>query len=281
MFILILTIGIITAFAQIMASFNELKKPEKKGIGGITVAGWVFYTCKIVLAVLPAIQKVWQDSIDDDKTHQAAIDQDNRDNSLRKNYDSSLIVMKEKFDTTTSIVSQTLGKYGFKLDSTNQVLINIRDSANRKVFMSDDPVITIATEPTGIVYNRKSSDSTDVFNVFIQSMDAGSSYFNIKSSMVICDSMAYFYPRSGIVDILEYNRRIAKDAIIQLWMTVPIIRKPYWLFIWLRGTYKRLDGTGIFNIDELYRYNYYSKTVVFLQGKTKENIIRIFRSFEN
>ena len=67
-----------------------------------------------------------------------------RDSIQKVRYDSSLLVMKIKYDSshnkTVSIITETLGKYGFKLDSTNRSLYRI------------DPILQVCGNLKGIFY---------------------------------------------------------------------------------------------------------------------------------
>ena len=70
-----------------------------------------------------------------------------RDSILKSNYDSSLYVLKNKFDssniTTVVTISQTLGKYGYLFDSAQNKLIKlIKGSSKTRVIEKDDPVLS-------------------------------------------------------------------------------------------------------------------------------------------
>jgi hypothetical protein len=282
MFILILTIGIITAVIQILASFNKLKDSTKPGIRSITGAGWFFYVCTIILAVLPAIQKVWQDGIDDDKSKETAIAQDKRDDKLRERYDSSLYVMKGKFDTTTKIVTETLGKYGYKLDSTKKVLVSIRDSAKTRVLLANDPVLQISTDPNypGIVLLNESQTAYKI-EMNIVSIDAGSAHFNVKRSFILADSTVMHYVLNSDKLALEPNRQLAKGAVDVRNDEIPIINEKFFqVFIWLRGTYRRIDDTGLFTINDVYSFNFKTKVVNTINGDTRRQVIEFAQKFE-
>lgn len=275
MFVIILTISILTAFVQIISSFSELKKPGTLGIGGVTRAGWTFYICTIVLAVLPAIQKLMQDSSDEKKEKEIASAQDVRDEKLRIRYDSALGIMKSKFDTTTNIISETLGKYGFKLDSTNLVLIDLRDSISTKsVYYTDNPVLELASPEKGIVYDGKTQDGKSKFVITMQSSDAASSFYNIKYSFGIRrDGKIEYIPLSNPVVI---EGTIAKNGtsthVLEFWN----IDNYTALLVWIRGTYKSTTGTNVFSINNVYEYDAQNKITGLRTGSVKKEVIDFF-----
>lgn len=102
----------------------------------------------IVIISLTIWQNKNQENNDKAKDDKAQIDQNKRDSIQRAAYDSSVHLMqkdyansidtmKQKFDTsndrTTTIITETLGKYGYSLDSSNRMLVKgVRDSSIRK-----------------------------------------------------------------------------------------------------------------------------------------------------
>lgn len=271
-----------TAFAQIIATFSDLKNPDPqvKGLRKITVAGWLFYICTVVLAVLPAIQKELQDDIDEKKEKANLEAQDKRDGALRRSYDSSLLVMKGKFDTTTSIVSETLGKYGYKLDSSNLVLVNIRDSAKTRIIEADIPVVQLSRDFTAMPEYNPNGYSK--FAITILSSDAGSSHFNIRYSLLMASSLdgPYTYINNELKEFPSYHLRISKDATITAFPYL-ILNKNSLIFIWMRGTYTRLDGSGNFSINDTYCYNIPANSLTSIVGNTRQAIIRMAEEHEN
>jgi hypothetical protein len=280
-FILILTISIITGFTQILSSLSDLKDsdPNKKGIGKITKAGWLFYVCAIILSILPGIQKLAQDDVDDEQRIKNDLAQDKRDSILRANYDSSLLVMKSKFDTTTAIVSATLGKYGYKLDEANMRLISLGDSVKKG---GTDPVLqlTYPPDPQGIILLEKSLEEESKFAINIASIDAGSSRFHIKYSFVLEDSVHLSYYPPDTKDLIDPQLTIAKDQISRSYHYIPIRDNHILLFIWVRGDYKRVDGTGNFYINNVYCYNIRDATTTLVFANTRKRIIDLINNFE-
>jgi hypothetical protein len=285
MFLLILCVSVISGVAQIISSYYNLKDPDPlvTGLRRITPAGWTFYVCTILLMVMPSIQKAAQDDIDRKVSIEDGIAQDRRDSILRAGYDSSLLVMKSKFDTTTLLVTNTLGKYGYKLDSTNQILISIRDTVKTTIIEGDDPNLTLSTPPDGIgiEFVEQSPNGLSAFNIRVVSQDAGSAYFNIRSSFVIQDSEGLRFSPTDNKLFLEPTERLSKETATAKPYFVPLRPNSRLLFIWLRGTYKRLDGSGNFRIDDVYQYNVASGGNKNVTGPTRQRIIDLIKEKES
>jgi hypothetical protein len=279
-FTLILTFSIITGFTQILSSLSDLKYPDpnKRGIGKITKAGWLFYVCAVILSVLPGIQKLAQDDVDEGQRKENAIAQDKRDSILRAGYDSSLVEMKRKFDTTTSIVSETLGKYGFKLDSTNKLLIDIKKDSSRA---QESPVFGLMADEGIVIVD--SGQSFYKLKITFRSQDAGSAYFSVKSSFVVMDKFGFFHysPNPGGVPLIAFETRIPKNSVTYSFTTIDTPSNDISLFLWIRGTYKRIDGSGNYPIDKVYEFDFSGvRKVGWLRGPIKDKIIAFIRQNE-
>ena len=280
---ILLVIGILTAIATIISSFSEIKNPDKKGLSAVTPSGWFFYICTIILSVLPTIQNLIQKAIDDNNRIEIAKLQDERDEVLRKRYDTALVTMKSKFDTTTSIVTETLGKYGFRLDSSNKVLISLRDSAKVRVIETDDPVLEIPLgrdENMGIEFIGKISNNEYKFRLEMASYDAGSSFFNIKIYYVTQDSGStrIWYDNFATREFLSTSERLAKG---QISSGYNIINSPFknisTLYVWVKGAYRKIDGTGNFDVDNLYAYYFELKSTRSIVGETKKEVVSLIK----
>jgi hypothetical protein len=272
----ILIVGIITGFAQIVSSFYDLREEDKKGIGAITKHGWFFYVCTIILAILPTLQKELQDSIDKENKKEFDKVQEQRHNNLKKSYDSSLLVMKGKYDTTALALTETLGKYGYKLDSTNNVLVSIRDSGKTRIIMGIDPVLKIANDQIGegIQILEKKPDGNTKISVYIASFDAGSSFFDIKYRFALGDLYNIVYPVKGDnSEPIEYDMKLSKASGLMTYHTIPLNQNHTSIFLLVTGSYKRLDGSGPFILNDLYWYNIKTKRLLNTKGKTKEYVV--------
>ncbi|NOT52122.1 MAG: hypothetical protein HOP10_12690 [Chitinophagaceae bacterium] len=280
MFLLILAISIITAIAQIISTSYDLKAPLQRGLSRITLAGWFFYICTGILAFMPAIQKAIQDSIDNNKEIEIAKSQEVRDARLRYSYDSSLVEMKKKFDTTTSIVSETLGKYGYKLDSSNKTLINLRDSV--KGIAGGDPILELYMEdfePIQLV--EKLPNNKYKFKISITTHEVGCSNINIRYSFVVSDSFHIYYTKSDNSTPVEPTMVFSPIYRLDSYHNFSFENSnPSNLFLWINGTYKRLDGTGNFFINQVYAYYFTTKTVRLIRGETRKSVIAMIKQNE-
>jgi len=101
---------------------------RRKGFKKVTTRGWVL----ILLGIMVIVTSFGQQTIDNKISNRDNIsrskENNKKDSILRAKYDSSLLTIQNKFDTsnqkTISIVSETLGKYGFRFDSVNKELMN-------------------------------------------------------------------------------------------------------------------------------------------------------------
>jgi len=237
--------GICVAITQIIISTSDLIDPDqsKKWPSNIKLKGWIFYGLTIVLGVSPAIQYGIQENAHTKKESANAIAQEERDNRL------------------TSIVTETLGKYGYKLDSTNNVLINIQDSvaAIKPVIMApepDPPIFTISTDKNlpGIVIVDTSQDKYDINFTFV-SLGEGCTNFQVENDFVVEDSngnLTYIRFQTPF-KLLDKNVTISNNG-YHLGSGLNIF-KPLdiqMLYVWIRGTFTRLNGSGSFRIDKLF-----------------------------
>jgi hypothetical protein len=283
MFLLILAISIITAIAQIISTSYDLKNPIKSGVSKITIAGWVFYICTGILAFIPAIQKAAQENIDVVNENARIDEQEKRDGKLKREYDSSLVEMEKKFDNTTNIVSETLGKYGYKLDSTNLILVKMNDSSKTKVYVQGDPVLRLASVDdgeNGITLVRKDNDIY-TFKIGMVSDDAGSGYFDISLQFIVDDSIKYNINSEWSQKFLSLNDRIPKGAYYSAHQDIQFDGKLYALFLLVTGSYKRLDGTGYFPVDDLYALYLTTNAVRKVKGQTRERVLTIAKQLSD
>src|ERR1035437_5750907 len=182
--IIIFLIALLSGIGSFVSSTGKTVIRHIDGSRTLTKDGYIFLTCTIVLVLLPPIQNYLQEKHNDKVEKEQKVQQDQRDSSLKARYDSTIYVMKDKFDTSnqksTSIISETLGKYGYKLDSANKTLIRVmRDSSKTKIIVADDPVLSMPNEPPdvkGINIIREEKEKTH-YSICFKSYDAGSSRF--------------------------------------------------------------------------------------------------------
>lgn len=275
---IIILIGIFAIVSAFIASTNKMYDGAKKGLKRITLSGWVFISCGFILVALPVIQKF----IEDDKHKD---EQETHDQKLKKEYNSSVLIMKKEFDKSNEAsitkISTALGKYGFALDSTTLLLRKLRDSIKIAVTHGNDPVLGIADN--GVRLDEVMTDNKYKFRIIVQSKDGGSAFFRIKWSFIIGDTlgMAYYSENSGQESPMEYSERIPQNNVID----APVIcygngNGLKSIFIWIRGSYKRVDGSGNFKIDDLYAYYLGNKRLVQMKGETRKRMIGLINKNE-
>ena len=243
--------GVFVAACQIIISNSDVKNsdPTIPWPQNVKPQGWIFYLLTIVLMILPAIQYAVQEKYIAEKEKDTYAAQEVRDEKLRIRYDSSLYEMKKKFDTTTAIVSQTLGIYGFALDATNKVLINLRDS-----------VSTIGTNRIDPILGFKGIKLLDSINnqykleISVESRDAGSSFFDVKTDVVVQDDIGnyYFINKFETFPLIPHGTKLSTNGSLYTKRGIYINANVSKFFIWFRGNYKSIDGIKSYRINEIY-----------------------------
>ncbi|HLG38555.1 MAG TPA: hypothetical protein VI461_02765, partial [Chitinophagaceae bacterium] len=117
-----------------------------------------------------------------------------------------------------------------------------------------------------------------VAKIIFASMDAGASYFSLQQSYVLLDrdgKFRYSHNDKAGNEIIPYHKQINKDGGTVNFDTLFVDKPITSIFIWLRGSYKRLDGTGDFSIDEVYEYDLADKSFTWVSGETKKKVISI------
>ncbi len=269
--LIIATINIVLTFFNLT---GKLKNEDVKGIKGITTWGWMHFVLSLAFVILPIVAKRYQDIEDKRKVIEIKVDQNKRDSSLKATYDSS-------YHKTAFILSETLGKYGFKLDSVNKILTRlIKDSSKTKVIETEDPVLTMNTqgENTGIEFIRY-EDGLYHYRITLISADKGSSNFDIRASLIVLDSLKGLTYLKRI-PFIEKNERLPKNGKIQFSFGITYDYTYNYLFLYIRGNYKNLDASKSFPMDIIFRYNKLGKSTAIATGNTRAEIIRIVEMAE-
>jgi hypothetical protein len=277
---LLLLFAIASAVIAYIPAKPIIIDPAKQGIKQIKSGGWVFLIAIAALVVLPLIQDYFQKRNEETKDKQVKEDEKAHDRMLKKSYDSSLQIMKDKSDVsnqkTTGIISETLGKYGYQLDSVKRELRVIRDSSKTKIFMGDDPILLLDNSDGSMGIELKGvSQDTTFFKMCFVSDGAPSSFFDIKASVVAAiwfentpPNLIYCFK----YEPLSYQTKLPKDKGIIT--SFYIYRIPFnYIYIWIRGKYKNTDESKTFSIDQVYFYNMNGKTFGNIEGDVRKNII--------
>jgi hypothetical protein len=206
------------------------------------------------------------------KDYEYQFKQDTRDSIVRVRYDSLLLVVKASFDAshikTIATVTDVLGRYGYKLDSANRKLVSIlKESPKTKVMLSIDPVLSCSAF---ILCEQTRGNS--VYRIEICSYDAGSTGFDIKGNFLAIDSLNHKIHLGGKT-IFDYENRIPKDSINGFYMGIDNYAMYSYVFVRLLGSYKNMDGSKTFLIDDVIAYNIRNKTFYTTTGSRREEII--------
>jgi hypothetical protein len=267
--ILITTFLALSSFITASNVYNE----NEKGFKRITKTGSLIISLNLIIIILTGIQYFGNKRELRKSEAAAVIRQNDRDSILRVRYDSSLIIMKGKYDTsnirTIAVVTELLANYGFRLDSSNRRLLKIiRDSSKTKIILPNDPVLQLCPR-IGIEY-RDTRENHNFYNVQICSKDASSSNFYINCPYIIGDSVGNL-TYIGKLD-LPTDLKISKDNSITAFLAIPSSFTYKYIYLLFDGTYSNADNTKIFPINDLYYYNENGKTSGLIKGKLKTQI---------
>lgn len=277
---LIIGIAILASVSSFLVTGGKLFDKNQNGLKKVTTQGWrvVLGLGIIILSVLQYRQNEISLS---NKEAEANKKQDQRDTRLKIDYDSSLIEMKKKFDTTSTktllTVTETLGKYGFLLDSSNQKLIKIiRDSSKTKIILPADPVLMLCSGNGISLINHK--DTIYTFSLDLCSQDASSTNFDLKSTTVLSDSSGKF-TYLGIDNPISKETQISKDLSFRTYFDLHYGLPYKYLYLLLEGTYCNLDKTKKYEISNLYYFNLQGNTFGGVGGKTKKAVVDFMKHF--
>jgi hypothetical protein len=276
----IVVIGILLVFLPSLSTFYNTKSFGKIKFTPVGIATIILGILLIIFSVLQ-YKQIKKDETE--KEEQAKSEQDNRDIKLQKRYDSSLLVMQSKFEEANnksdSIVSENLGKYGYKFDSIQNRLVNLNRITT--INNGDDPVLDIASDDEAKGIEIKSiKDKEYYLQISLISNDAGSSSLEIKYSFVCDDTTGYLYYHNQSVPV-NYSHAIGKNKYVVSFSSIYPIFRPHFIYVWARGKYKNIDKTKSYFFDQVYYYNVYGNTFGIMKGNTRLRIIEKVKSHEN
>lgn len=275
--IIIIGIALLVAVSAFVSSTYKLIDRRRKGLKIITKTGWLVIALNFSIIILSVLQYFINENELTQKEIEANKNQTFRDSVLKSNYDSSLYVLKNKFDTsninTVTAISQTLGKYGYLFDSAQKRLVKlIRDSSKTRVIETEDPVLSICSfKGINLIKVEK---GLNFFDLLYCSEGAGSTGFNVRTSIVLSDSIPsnnLFYFKDNL--ILSYELQISKDAAYVQHFNFSDKIKFNLLYVYLNGTFKNLNRSKTYKIDAVYFFNKISKTSGIVAGETREKLI--------
>jgi hypothetical protein len=273
--IILIGITLFLAVSSFVSSSGKLIDDRSKGIKKIKRKGWFIISLNLCIVILSVLQYFFKEGEIKQKEKEAQTNQAKRDSALKSNYDSSLYVLKSKFDTSTinivSTISQKLGEYGFRLDSTGKRLEKVmKDSAKLKILSQEDPVLEICAQDGIKLVKTNTGDYK--FAISICSTDASSTGFNLRIFFIFADSLNNFYKVKNTSSLSD-KLQISKDA-SSIYYYGPIPKIDYrMLFVYILGTYKNMERTKTFNIDQIAYYNKVGNSSGYIIGETRKKII--------
>jgi hypothetical protein len=156
--------------------------------------------------------------------------------------------------------------------------------AIRNTSVQENPIFGLSRFPNypGIAIVDSSVNYHKV-KLTVASMDGGSSFFSLRQSFVVRDLqgiLKYSSNDNKTEPVLPYHTKINKGGgtynFSDFYLDSPIVS----IFIWLRGNYKRIDGSGNFSVDEVYEYDIKDRSIAWLSGSSKQNIINVIKKHE-
>ena len=282
--LIILLTALISGAVSLITGTGKLVINHRDGKKTITKRGWVCIVFTMILVALPPVQNWLQERHNKEQEKLQLAEQDKREARLKLSYDSTISVMKDKFDTSNqksiSIISETLGKYGYKLDSANKVLKKtIADSSNKNK-ASDDPVLQLASVDLvkGIDFTGKDNEGYH-YRLSLFSLDAASSNYEVKASFVVQDSiLGYAY--MGYDLPISKESKLSKENSIGFYVIIPPHVHYAMLYVWLRGKYKNFDGSKLYTVDEVYYNNKIGNSFGTIKGDTRLKAIEAVKKSE-
>lgn len=241
-----------------LISTGDIIEGNKKGLKAITRRGWamiVLNFCIILFSVIQYYTNEYESKIKDSENR---VIQEDRDNSLKAKYDSALFNIKREFDKSSlqsiSTVSEVLGKYGFRLDSTNKTLVKLISDSKVE---QDAPVLRLRNDD-GIKY-KNHINNLDNFSLGVCSYDASSTDYDCFFYIMKEDTLENI-SLIGIDRYLNQDLSINKNQFYDIDISIPDSILYRRLIVVIKGTYKNMDKTKIYSINNA---NFYDK-------KTKE-----------
>ncbi len=278
--IIIVLLSILIAISTFITTKGKLTDDRRNGLHSLKENGWKVIIINIIILSLLVAQFIINEKEETRKTKEIIKVQDQRDSILKAGYDSSLLVMKWRFDSSNiaviSTITEGLGKYGFMFDSANKTLIKlVRDSSKTKVIVPDDPVLFCSDFA---FYKR--IDGSSYYKITLTAKDASCSKFNVICGFFGVDStnLVENIKFIGFKKFLTENDRIPKDMSASYYYEIENGSLYPMLFFRLYGTYQNLDETKTFSIDDSYFYNAKNNTSGRLTGTTHTIIVNMFDS---
>jgi hypothetical protein len=266
------TLFLLVIFSAFIATKGTVTDDRYNGCKRFTKYGRTFMAVNVIMLFILISQHYHNKYIAKINDQEYQIKQDTRDSIVKVRYDSSLMVMKSEFDAsnirTIATVADMLGKYGYKLDSVNRRLVKVLKEAPRtNVMFSNDPVLVCSAFT---LYEQTRGIS--VYEVDLCSYYAGSAEFDIQGNFAAANSLHHNIYLGG-KNILDLEDRIPKDSINSFYIGINNDSLFSYVFIRLSGSYKNMEGSKTFHIDDVIVYDINAKTFFTAARSIREEII--------
>lgn len=274
--LLTLIIALVVAVASFITSAAKLYDNSNRvtGFGKLRIPGRWTLGLLFVSILLTALQSYLNEK-----------DQDQKLSAQKHYYDSSLAVMlkQARIDNQNTVVTITkaeaeaLGKYGYKFDSTTQLLTRIiRDSSKTKIISGPTPVLGLCRDNPLLVTNS-GKNRIYKFDFNFCSYDAGSTDYNIAIYSVLEDTLGnlYYGGKNTVLDpklkisLLaqqhqEFRSRMPFDTLSNI-------------YFYVTGNYRSLDNSKLQYIDLVYQYEFSSKTSATIIREMRARVLAIVK----
>jgi hypothetical protein len=280
---LLVLIAILAASSSFVSAAGKVADGRKRGLKTLTKKGRITIVLNIAVIAASGIQYYLNDRENTKKEKENKRNLEIRDSLLKRNYDSSLVEIKKKFDTTNIKTIEMLVKYGYKADSANNRLVKIvRDSSKTKIMLTERPVFKICGDNTGITL-LKQDNNKFAYKISFCSYAASSSMYNLdcRTILVNADSINTEYKYVGKVDLISKDAVVSKDRMLSTILDIDTNLQHTGLCVVVNGTYSNYDNSKVYNINEVYYYDKRKNNLIEILGDTKEKIMQIVKANKN
>jgi|GEM_PF-1678404 hypothetical protein len=267
-YLFIIAIGILTTWLTFLTVKGSLTDRRYNGFyDWITKRGKIVFFVSSLMIIILCLQECNNQNSNDNKDCLLNKEHAERDSLVSKQVELSR--QKLYGDLSKAFLKQYL-----KLDTLNTTIINIRDSVKTVVndFSQEDPILVIDTNGVKLI---SENEKTDTYNFAVRSKVAGSSEIN-----VIIDVLVEYNDQSFDLIRRKFGTeklRIPKENSYNSFFEAPKgVNKFY---ILLKGSYKTIDKTKSYLIDDAYEYSKYDKKTFFMKDSKKIEFLKFIKKF--
>ncbi len=271
--ILIILLSILLSISTFLST-KGLIDNRYKWFNKIQSRGWWLISINVLILIILIVQYFWNEHKSNLKDIKFNERQELRDGILKERYDSSLLEVKSKFDKSNieviTTVSDVLGKYGYKLDSTNRLVKVLNNSSK----MSNDPILYC----NSIKFHSKRGENS-YYEFSIASSDAGSTGFNIRFYIIGQDKTNKYW-FIGSESFMGKENKMFKDSEEPLLVGIRNDSLYSVLYFRLIGTYMNIDKTKNYSIDEVTSYRIDDKSFSLEPKYMRDYIINFIKKYD-